>query len=145
MKNRNYTSNVALSVVLGVFLLICVLIRTFNPMAVLPKLDVPMAVALSLAALLAAHYLAKAKEACDIISLVLAALTFGVLPYVSGFATVTEALKLALVGGVTFFVAAWLFDEMMERLSSGPAAKAAPVLSALGLYLAAQCFAGMIL
>ena len=34
---------------------------------------------------------------------------------------------------------------MMERLSSGPVAKAAPVLSALGLYLAAQCFAGIIL
>ena len=145
MTNRDYTSNVALSVVLGVFLLICVLIRTFNPMAVLPKLDVPTVVALSLVALLAAHYLAKANEACDVISLVLAALSFGLLPYVSGFATVEAALKLALVGAIVFFVAAWLFDEMMERLSSGPAAKAAPVLSALGLYLAAQCFAGIIL
>ena len=145
MKNRNYTSNVALSVVLGVFLLICVLIRTFNAMTVLPKLDVPTVVALSLVALLAAHYLAKANEACDVISLVLAALSFGLLPYVSGFATVEAALKLALVGAIVFFVAAWLFDEMMERLSSGPAAKAAPVLSALGLYLAAQCFAGIVL
>ena len=145
MKNRYYTSNVALPVVLGIFLLVCVLVRTFNPMAVLPKLDVPMVVALSLAALLASHYLAKTREACDAVSLVLAALTFGVLPYVSGFATVMEALKLALVGGIAFFVAEWLFDEMMERLSSGPVAKAAPVLGALGLYLAAQCFAGMIL
>ena len=145
MKNRKYTSNVALPVVLGIFLLACVLIRTFNPMAVLPRLDVPMVVALSLVALLSAHYLAKAQEACDAVSLILAALTFGLLPYVSGFATVMEALKLALVGAIAFFVAAWLFDEMMERLSSGPAAKAAPVLSALGLYLAAQCFAGMIL
>lgn len=145
MKNRNYTSNVTLPLVLGIFLLVCLLVRTFNPMAVLPKLDVPMVVALSLAALLAAHYLAKAKEPCDALSLVLAALTFGVLPYVSGFATVMEALKLALVGAVAFFVTAWLFDEMMERLSSGPAAKAAPVLSALGLYLAAQCFAGIVL
>ena len=145
MKNRYYTSNVALPVVLGIFLLVCVLVRTFNPMAVLPKLDVPMVVALSLAALLASHYLAKTWEACDAVSLVLAALTFGVLPYVSGFATVMEALKLALVGGIAFFVAEWLFDEMMERLSSGPVAKAAPVLGALGLYLAAQCFAGMIL
>lgn len=145
MKNRNYTSNVTLPLVLGIFLLVCLLVRTFNPMAVLPKLDVPMVVALSLAALLAAHYLAKAIEPCDALSLVLAALTFGLLPYVSGFATVMEALKLALVGAVAFFVTAWLFDEMMERLSSGPVAKAAPVLSALGLYLAAQCFAGIIL
>ena len=145
MKNRNYTSNVALSVVLGVFLLICVLIRTFNPMAVLPKLDVPTVVALSLVALLAAHYLAKANEACDVISLVLAALTFGVLPFAASFVTVAEALKLALVGGVVFTVTTLLFTSIQDRLSSGPAAKAAPVLSALGLYLAAQCFAGIIL
>ena len=145
MKNRKYTSNMALPVVLGIFLLACVLVRTFNPMAVLPRLDVPTVVLLSLVSLLAAHYLTKGKEACDAISLVLSAMTFGLLPFVSGFATVEAALKLALVGGVAFFVAAWLFDEMMERLSSGPVAKAAPVLSALGLYLAAQCFAGMIL
>ena len=35
MKNRNYTSNVVLSVVLGFFLLVCLLLRTYNPMAVL--------------------------------------------------------------------------------------------------------------
>ena len=90
MKNRNYTSNVVLSVVLGIFLLVCLLIRTFNPMAVLPKLDVPMVVAVSLVALLVSHYLAKATEACDVISLVLAALSFGLLPYVSGFAPLRQ-------------------------------------------------------
>ena len=145
MKNRKYTSNVALPLVLGVFLLVCVLIRTFNPMAVLPRLDVPMVVLVSLVALLASHYLGNGRQACDVIFLALAMVTFGLLPFVTGFATGLEALKLALVGGVAFFVAGWLFDEMMERLSSGPVAKAAPVLSALGLYLAAQCFAGMIL
>ena len=145
MKNRNYTSNVALPVVLGVFLLVCLLIRTFNPMAVLPRLDVPMVVAVSLVALLAAHYLAKAQEACDAISLVLAALTFGLLPYVSGFATVMEALKLALVGGLTFTVTTWLFTTIQERLSSGPAAKASAFFSAVSLYMAAQCFMGIIL
>ena len=77
MKNRNYTSNVALPVVLGVFLLVCLLIRTFNPMAVLPRLDVPVVVAVSLVALLAAHYLAKAQVACGAVALVLAALAFG--------------------------------------------------------------------
>ena len=145
MKNRKYSSNVALPVVLGIFLLICVLVRTFNPMAVLPKLDIPNVVLLSVVALLAAHYLAPGRNGCDVITALLAAVTFGLLPYVSGFAAVTDALKLGLVGGAVFFVAAWLFGEMMERLSSGPVAKAAPVFSALGLYLAAQCFAGMIL
>jgi hypothetical protein len=32
---------------------------------------------------------------------------------------------------------------MEDRLSTGPAAKLAPILSALGLYLAAQCFMGI--
>ena len=36
-----------------------------------------------------------------------------------------------------------LFTDMAERLSSGPAAKAAPFLSAFGLYLAAQALMGM--
>ena len=38
-----------------------------------------------------------------------------------------------------------LYRTIQNRLSSGPAAKAAPILSALGLYLAFQAFAGMIL
>ena len=80
MKNRNYTSNVALPVVLGAFQLVCLLVRTFNPMAVLPRLDVPMVVLLSLAALLAAHYLTKGREACDVVSLALAAFNFDVGP-----------------------------------------------------------------
>ena len=44
-----------------------------------------------------------------------------------------------------FTVITWLYTTMLDRLSSGPVAKAAPVISALGLYLAVQCFAGILL
>ena len=37
----------------------------------------------------------------------------------------------------------WLYDSVTDRLSSGPVAKAAPTVSALGLYLAAQCLMGL--
>ena len=40
---------------------------------------------------------------------------------------------------------AWLFTTVQERLSSGPSCKAAPVVSAFGLYLASQCFMGILL
>jgi hypothetical protein len=46
---------------------------------------------------------------------------------------------------VVFTLVTWLFSSMTDRLSTGPAAKAAPVFSALGLYLASQVLMGMIL
>ena len=72
-------------------------------------------------------------------------MTFGLLPFAACFVSLTEALKLALAGGVVFTAVTWLYSSLQERLSSGPAAKAAPVIGALGLYLAVQCFAGWIL
>ena len=81
----------------------------------------------------------------DVLTALLAAITFGLLPYVAGFATLHQTWKLALIGGVVFALVTWLFTEMQERLSSGPAAKLAPVFSALGLYLAFQCFSGILL
>ena len=75
--------------------------------------------------------------------LLFSGLTFGLLSFAASYTYGLEALKLALVGGVLFTVTSFLFDQILERLSSGPAAKAAPVLSALGLFLAVQCFSGL--
>ena len=49
----------------------------------------------------------------------------------------------AVLGGIVFTAAPWLFPSAAARLSSGPAAKAAPIVSAVGLYLASQCLMGM--
>ena len=142
MRNK-YLSNTLLAGILGIALAVCVLSRTFVPMVVLPALDIPNMVLLSLAALVLEHYLVSGRKGSLLLSSPLAALTFGLLPYAAGLATGTQALKAALLGGIVFALTGWLYRSVQERLSSGPAAKAAPVLSALGLYLAAQCFAGM--
>jgi hypothetical protein len=76
---------------------------------------------------------------------VFAAITFGLLPFAACFVGALEALKLAVVGAVVFTLVTWLYSTIQDRLSSGPAAKLAPIFSALGLYLAFQAFAGMIL
>ena len=143
MNKKTYTLNTLLAAIRGVILLIAVLVRTFAPRIILPELDVPNMVLLSLAALLADHYLAPGAERCYICIPVFSAITFGLLPFAACFVGAMEALKLAVLGAAVFTASTWLFSSMTDRISTGPAAKAAPVVSALGLYLAAQCLMGM--
>ena len=145
MKNNKYFRITALTIVVGVALAVCRLLRTIIPWGVLPELDIPNMTLLSLVALLLDHYLVPGEKAWKIGFLPLAMVIFGLLPFAAGFAGVGEALKLALVGGIVFAVTCWLFVQMQDRFSTGPATKVTPVFSALGLYLAAQCFSGIIL
>lgn len=144
MKENKYFLNTALAAVLGIAVLIAVFVRAFFPIAVIPALDIPNMTVLSLAALLVDHYVVKGAKRCYICVIVCSVLSFGLIPFAAGFATIMEALKLAVVGGAVFTVATLLFGSIQNRLSTGPAAKAAPILSALGLYLAAQAFAGLL-
>ena len=143
MNKKTYIHNTLLAAPLGLSLLTCQLVRTFAPLVILPALDAPNLVLLSLVVLVLDHYLAPKADRCYICIPVFAALTFGLLPWAAGFATGAEALKLALLGGVAFTAITLLYTSIQDRISSGPAAKAAPVLSALGMYLACQVLMGM--
>lgn len=145
MTEKKYVLNTALAAVLGICLAVAVLVRTFAPNIIIPSLDIPNMVLLSLAALLADHWLARDAKRSYICIPLLSALSFGVLPLAAGFTGALEAVKLGLAGGIVFTAVTWLYSAIVDRMSSGPVAKAAPVLSALCLYLAAQCFMGWIL
>lgn len=145
MKKNTYTLNTILAVVLGAALLVCIFVRTFAPRMILPELDIPNLVLISLVALVLDHYLAPNADRCYVCVSVFSAITFGLLPFAAAFVGAMEALKLAVAGGVVFTVLTWLFSSVQDRLSTGPAAKAAPVVSAFGLYLAVQGLMGMIL
>ena len=145
MKKNTYTLNTILASLLGAILLVCVLVRTFAPRIILPELDIPMLALISLAALVLERYLAPDAERCYLCIPMFAALTFGLLPFAACFVGGEKAVELALWGAGVFTLMTWLFSSMMDRLSSGPAAKAAPILSAFGLYLAVQGLMGMIL
>ena len=71
--------------------------------------------------------------------------SFAVLPLMAGFACVHDFWKYGLVGGIVFTVTTFLFSSATQRLKTGPKAPAAVVLTGLGIYLAAQCFAGILL
>ena len=145
MNKKTYTLNTLLVAVLSLALLVCILVRTLAPRIILPKLDIPNMVLISLIALVLDHYIAPGAKRCYICIPVFAAVIFGLLPFAACFVGVLEALKLALTGGIVFTVVTLLYSTIQDRLSSGPVAKAAPILSALGLYLAFQAFAGIIL
>ena len=145
MKNKTYTLNTLLAVVLGITLLAFVMVRTFAPRFIIPHLDVPNMVLISLAALLLDHYVAPGAKRCYICIPLFSAITFGLLPFAACFVGVMEALKLALIGGIVFTVTAFLYTSIQDRLSTGPVAKAAPLFSAIGLYLAVQGLTGILL
>ena len=94
-------------------------------------------------ALVLDHYLAKGAKRCYICVPVFAALSFGILPFAAGMVAVKYILGLALSGAVIFTVCTFVYTSIQDRLSSGPAAKLAPAMSALGIWLAVQAFAGI--
>lgn len=145
MKNKTYMLNILLTAVMSVALLGCILVRTLLPRMILPKLDIPNMVLISLLALVLDHYFAPGAKRCYICIPVFSAVTFGLLPFAACFVGIFDALKLALIGGIVFTAVTFLYSTIQDRLSSGPAAKAAPILSALGMYLAFQAFVGIIL
>lgn len=142
MKQKTYTLNLLLMAVLGVACLAALLTKTWLPRVILPALDTPNLTLLSLIALVLEHYIAPgAKRSWQ--SVLLALLTFGLLPFAASFVTLEQIWKIALHGTVVFGVVTWLFDAMADRISTGPASKAAPFANALSLYLAAQIFMGL--
>lgn len=143
MNKKKYTLPTMLIDVMCLICLAFVLVRTFLPNVIIPELDVPNMVAISLIALLADHYLAKGAKRCYICVAVFGVLSFGVLPFAACFVGGMDALKLGILGGAVFAVTTWLFTSIADRLSTGPEAKAAPIMSAFGLYLAVQALMGM--
>ncbi len=142
---RRYVLNIVLAVEFGLLLLAAVIVRAFLPHIILPKLDIPTLTAISLVALVIDHYLVPRAKRCYVCISLCSALTFGLLPWAAMFVDVLGALKLAAAGCVIFTAAAWLFSSVKDRLSSGPKAPLAPVMSALGIWLAVQAFAGILL
>ena len=143
MKDKKYTLSTVLIAVMTVLLLILVILRAVNPNLILPIFDIPMITGISLIALVLDHYLAPGAKRCWVCIPVFAALSFGVLPMAALLVDVGSARGLMVSGAVIFTLCTFVFSSIQDRLSSGPAARLAPVMSALGVWLAVQAFAGI--
>ena len=145
MKNNQYFLNTILAVVVFAACAIALLVRVWLPAAVIPELNIPNMVTLSVIALLLEHFLTKGNPRCYICIPILGALTFGILPLMAGFACRHDFWKFGLVGAVVFTATTFLFTSATDRLLTGPKARAAAVITGIGIILAAQCFASIIL
>ena len=145
MKDHKYTLNTLLAIVLGIALLAAMVTKTFLPWLCMPAVTIPLVAGMGILALLVESYVAPKAQRCWICIPVLSAVTFGVLPAAAGYVAWAEAGMLALVGGVTFTVLTWMFTFANERMVSGKAGKLAPIMTAACLFLATQCFTGMLL
>lgn len=143
-KMKTFRSVLLAAVLLGV-LAVQLLVKTFYPTVISPALNIPNMVLLSLVALLLEGWLCPGAENSWICTPVFAVLSFGLLPLAAGVADLQDFWKIGLVGGVVFTLTALAMDSVRDRLSSGPQAKGALVATALGVYLASQCFAGILL
>ncbi len=144
MKKRYNLLGFILAVVVGVALLAVLIMNAFFPNLILPKPSAAWIIILSLVALVIDYYFAHGCKHDLRLVPIYGAVIFGLFPMAAFVAAPMDCLMLALLGAVILTVLAFLFDSIIERLSSGPAAKAAPIISAFGLYLAAQCLIGII-
>lgn len=143
MKNKTYTLNTVLTAVLAAVLAVMVVLRAVSPQLILMQFDIVSITGISLIALVLDHYLAKGAKRCYICIPVFAALSFGILPFAAGMVALKYVLGLAASGAVIFTLCTFAFTSIQDRLSSGPAARLAPIMSAFGIWLAVQAFAGI--
>jgi hypothetical protein len=145
MKNNKFLLPMMLIAVLFAALLGGMLMQIFIPAVILPPLNIPNMVLLSVVALLADHLFTKGSQRNYVWVALFGVAAFALLPLMAGFACVHTFWKYGVVGGITFTITTFLFSSAAQRLRTGPKAPAALVLTGLGIYLAAQCFAGIIL
>lgn len=145
MKNNKFLLHILLVFVLFVALTACLLIRVWQPAAIIPPLNIPNMVLLSAITLLIEHFMVQGNPRCYWVTAVFGTMNFGILPLMAGFTCVHDFWKYGLIGGCVFTATTFLFTSATQRLLTGPKARAAVVLTGLGLYLAAQCFAGILI
>ena len=109
MRQSRHLLSLILVSILSVSLLVLVFVRTFIPVVILPKFDISSIMIVSLLALVVNYYLSEEDSHLSVIAFAFVA--FGVLPFVTGFVTILDALLLALKGGITFTAVMFVFNS----------------------------------
>ena len=142
MEKKSFVLNVLLAVILGAGLLVGMVWRAFQPNVVLADLELPAIAALVLIALVIEYLFKGTQKRAWVPQLVLAAVTFAVLPWA---ADLPYTSFMTVVCGTAVFAAlTWLFDFAVDRLEVTTNCKFTVIPTAFIIYLACQCFMGMI-
>lgn len=145
MKKVKNLRMVLLTAVLLGLLMVMMVVKACYPAVILPMLNIPNMVLISVVVLLLENRLDPLAESNWWCNLLLAVLAFGLLPLMAGVTSLLDFWKVGLVGGGVFTLTALAMDSVRERLASGTKTGGALLVTALGIYLAAQCFSGILL
>ena len=145
MRKNDYLVNILLAAVLALTVLGFLLARTLFPTVVLPAWNIPNLVIVCTAALVAAAYLNPGARYSWWLSALLAGVTITVLPAAAGVVESGMLWKLAVAGTLTYLGCERMLHSVLDRLSSGPAGRLAPLSAGLTLCLLGQIFSGMFL
>ncbi len=143
MEKKSFVLNVLLAAVLGAGLLVGIIWSAMVPNVVLADLEIPAIAALVLIALVIEYLWKGTQKRAWAAQIVLAAVTFAILPLAAGYAG--AGIGLILCGTAVFAVLTFVFDSVAERLDVTCDCKCAMIPTAFVMYLACQCFMGMIL
>ena len=141
MEKKSMCLNVLLAVVLCAGLLVGMILKAVQPNVVLADLEIPSMAALVLIALLIEYFTKGTQKRNWALQIVLAAITFAVLPLVAGLGV--SVVKSAIAGAAVFGILTWIFDFAADRIDVTTDCKYAMVPTAFVMYLACQCFMGM--
>ena len=145
MKARNsYLSSILLTIEIFILCLAALFIRILIPSAILPHISLPMLVLLTLIPLTCEYYLVKAPHNLCLFNIILAGISFTLLPLCAGIDVSLPLWQLCIVSIVTYGISAAAFASIERRITSGPACILVPIASAFMLYLASQCLQGLI-
>lgn len=143
MKEKNYFVNILLAAELGILSLTGLLIRTFLPGAVLPEISIPLIVLLSLIPLTAECYTKAPRGKNHLISILLAGVSFSVLPWCGGLLREMPLWKMFLISCAVYGIVSLLYQGQAERIPAKNK-KTAPAINAVLLWLASLCTLGLL-
>ena len=126
-------------------LLTGMLVQVFVPAVILPSLNIPAMVTISVASLLFEYLFIGRTKRNYIVVFVFGALSFALLPLVAGFACIHTFWKFGAIGAAVFTITTFLFTSATQRIENGKKAIVTVLMLSVGIRLTAQCFAGILI
>lgn len=144
MRKNLYFVNILLIIEVGIFYLFHMFCRIFAPSMIFPKMSLPFLTILSVLPMVVQSYIEPKIKRNPVISMLIAGMTFVVLPMCAGIDTGFSIWKLFVAGTAVYGVTYIVYESMVQRMYSGSYTKFTPIVNGFLLFLASQCLQGLL-
>lgn len=144
MRKNLYFANIILIAEVGLYCLIFMVMSAIAPATVLPRMTIPFLVLLSVIPMVVKYYAAPKANGNWLITVLIAGVTFTLLPWCTHMMIDMPVWKLFVASTVVFAVTDVIYTSIGKRISSGTYSRFAPLTNGLMLYLASQCLQGLL-